>query len=125
MKPFFCALLFFFWTGEARSLSLLFSSEEEAHVLHSLGRGQPNSESVEEREPALSGLLFLSPSDWCLWLDGKKCTPKACDSRYQILRVSRQEVLLKSEGVSLTLKPKLSQKTFQEAPSQDLLDPVE
>ncbi len=125
MRALVHTLVLLFWTCETQALSLLFSREEEAQVLDYLGQMQPNQERLEETGPILSGLLFFSPSNWCLWINGKKCTPNECDPRYQILHVSRQEVRLKSEGGSLILTPRLSQNTFQEVPSQGHLDPVD
>lgn len=120
---FFIALLF---PASIKALSLLYSPEEEKEVLSYLQ--QQMKENQKSEEPLiLSGFFYISPTRWCLWFNGKKCTPQECDPRYHIEHVTVKSVTLRIDDRTdfITLNPGNSIKTFQDTSGNPASNPVD
>lgn len=87
-------MLFTFWEQSAINEALV------ARNLPGATKRAPEGEPVgevakpppEEREIKLSGILFVSSSDWIVWLNGKRVTPKAIPKEVLDMKVYERYV---------------------------------
>ncbi len=97
--------------------SLLFSDGEIVSIRNALmqkGGGIPNAEGVvipQRRVISLAGVFFRTPSDWIVWLNGKKMTPGDVLPEVVDIQVEKDTVALKwfdigmNDVISISLRP--------------------
>lgn len=123
MKNFsYAFLIVLLSSSSGKTLSLLYSPEEEKEVLSYLQQ-QVQKEQQAEEHLTLSGLFYLSPARWCLWLNGEKCTPQDCNPRYRIEHVTAEGVTLRIDNRPdlVTIKPG----ALQDTSGNSSADPVD
>lgn len=87
-------MLFTFWENSAINEALV--ARGKSGAIKRMPEGETGEEIVkpppEEREIKLGGILYVSSSDWIVWLNGKRVTPKALPKEVLDLKVYEKYV---------------------------------
>lgn len=92
-----------------RAQTSLFFTQEETQAIESLAQTEKQkSPDAPTSDISLDAILYYSPHDWKIWLQGEPWTPETSPPGIRILKVSPDRVTLKialNPPVRIALKP--------------------
>jgi len=95
------SLVFTYWEHnaikDARSSRGLVRAPTEAELMRDLKSKEVErvKPPPEEREISLGGIVYATPNDWTIWLNGQRITPKALPKEALDLSVHKEYIELK------------------------------